>query len=204
MNEITQEQLRDAANNIMRAFPECHHSVSSLQECEILMNAAKWFLPKFAAVEKERDEALSSAELRSVSLRASKEIIAALRAKLAEAEAAASVMREALQQIWDEDEMGWLIGGKHLPECVKCGAVATLEDGKQKMEHEPPCLQGVIDAALTPTAGKDLLEKVGRVKAVLLQCDQRLAGEVYNTNTNTCQCSGCTLRTAIHKTLNEP
>lgn len=53
---------------------------------------------------------------------------------------------ELLEEIWDEDEMGWILddpeGGSSHQECVKCGAV--LPHGG----HAEDCLQGKIQRAL--------------------------------------------------------
>jgi DNA repair exonuclease SbcCD ATPase subunit len=54
----------------------------------------------------------------------------------------------ALQKIWDEDEMGWLTtDGQKAIECGHCKG-KNLDGDKDKIQHDDYCLQGVIYKAL--------------------------------------------------------
>lgn len=52
----------------------------------------------------------------------------------------------ALEQIWEEDECGWLLSGtSDKVECVKCGGVGTAPE---RVTHTEDCHQGFIAKAL--------------------------------------------------------
>jgi hypothetical protein len=54
-------------------------------------------------------------------------------------------MREALQRLWEEDEMGWIVDDTH-SECVKCGAKGLTA---LPLIHNDGCVQGYIYAAIS-------------------------------------------------------
>lgn len=79
-----------------------------------------------------------------------------------ESKAACAAMRQVLDQVWNECEMGWITkdGSKW---CGECDAKAPL-NLKSLAPHEPDCLQGKIAAALHTPAGKLLLEELAQEK----------------------------------------
>lgn len=80
------------------------------------------------------------------------------KAELEQMRAACAAKHDALQTIWDDDEMGWLSDPESecgTEECVKCGAVLTTAS----KEHAEGCLQGVVHKALSNTCGKDFILK---------------------------------------------
>lgn len=97
---------------------------------------------------------------------------------IAKLEADAAVKHEALQRLWDDDEMGWILtdntaGG----ECVKCGA-STKENNLSSIRHEEGCVQGYIYEALQPNTGTELLAKVERYKKALEEIRNEHASHV--------------------------
>lgn len=55
-------------------------------------------------------------------------------------------MRDALQYIWDADDMGWITGDDNLVECGQCNS--SKHKDKLLIEHEEGCVQGVIAKAI--------------------------------------------------------
>lgn len=95
----------------------------------------------------------------SAKFRAKSDSLSEAMARIEELEASAAVMREALDELWEQDEMGWLDDGDpngSYCECVKCGA---HESGGKPIVHLEECLQGKTHRALSTTAGADFLAR---------------------------------------------
>lgn len=99
-----------------------------------------------------------------------------LQSQLRETQAACAVMRTALKKVWEDYEMGWLIyNGKTV--CVRCGAKAKGENGCE-IFHTDDCIQGMLDKALSLTAGKEILERVARLEEMVSGLDNTATAPV--------------------------
>jgi hypothetical protein len=76
-------------------------------------------------------------------------------------EAELKVCAEALQRLWDEDEMGFL-HGDGIVECGTCGNSAA---GVSVINHENWCVQAYIGNALSQPITKSLLENAEASKS---------------------------------------
>lgn len=68
--------------------------------------------------------------------------------QMAELERENVVLRKCLQDVWDADEMGYLLD-EHTEECVQCGEKRRIGSVRQVV-HKEECVQGWIEKALNP------------------------------------------------------
>lgn len=149
MNKITQEQVEQAVSTL---FKGCSSEMDSGDHDErviqLMRYAAKQHLTQTAALQ----EKLASALGRSVELIMERD---ALRSKLAETDAACAVMRGELGIIKSDAftlRLEWFV--------------------EQGYDTAAMCISNIrkhSESALTPTAGKDLLAKLGRYEAALIR-----------------------------------
>lgn len=101
-------------------------------------------LSRIAALCKQRDDI-------NLLYVAAMDRLATTQADLLQREGEIVRLREALQKVWDDGEMGWLtIDGSSIVECGQCGCSAL---SRELVKHDSGCIQGVVFAALTPSPG---------------------------------------------------
>lgn len=84
-----------------------------------------------------------------------KERISELESTLQKARAEAAAMREALDEVWESCEMGWITDGdpdSSYCECGECGAKQL--NSKESVIHCEDCLQGKVHKALATDSNK--------------------------------------------------
>jgi len=62
---------------------------------------------------------------------------------------------EALNKLWEDDEMGFIVSEEY-DECIKCGAHALTAE---KIEHCPGCVQGYIYTTFSVPAVQAVLKQ---------------------------------------------
>lgn len=112
------------------------------------------YLPKLSALQKENEELKHQLKQEKKAYVDSIDILAGTVKQRDSLKSALKMCAEALQRLWDEDEMGWIVDASS-SECVKCGARGLTA---LPLPHAEGCVQGYIYKALSNPHVQQALE----------------------------------------------